>query len=130
MDDGVQSTWVFGPILLKDGEVNQRVYDKDTYVYTEYNVKEPRQAIGYYEPGHYVVLTAKGRSDDSDGVVIQWMIDEMQKLGVTDAFNLDGGYTTVLYFMGEAVNKKENVRRTGLREVSSVLGIGVLDSDK
>ena len=129
VDDGVQSTWVFGPILLKDGEVNQRVYDKDTYVYTEYNVKEPRQAIGYYEPGHYVVITAKGRSDDSDGVVIQWMIDEMQKLGVTDAFNLDGGYTTVLYFMGEAVNKKENVRRSGLREVSSVLGIGVLDSD-
>ncbi|MBQ4553339.1 MAG: phosphodiester glycosidase family protein [Clostridia bacterium] len=130
VDDGVQSTWAFGPILLKDGEVNQRIYDKDQYVYTEYNVKEPRQALGYYEPGHYVVITAKGRSDDSDGVVIQWMIDQMQVLGVTDAFNFDGGYTTVLYFMGEAVNKKENVRRTGLREVSSVLAIGTLDSDK
>jgi len=42
-------------------------------------------------------------------------------------FNLDGGYTTVLYFMGEAVNKKENVKRTGLREVSSVIGIGTLE---
>lgn len=130
VDDGVRSTWAFGPILLKDGEVNQRIYDKNQYVYTEYNVKEPRQALGYYEPGHYVVITAKGRADDSDGVVIQWMIDQMQALGVKDAFNFDGGYTTVLYFMGEAVNKKENVRRTGLREVSSVLAIGTLDLDK
>ncbi|MBR5231446.1 MAG: phosphodiester glycosidase family protein [Clostridia bacterium] len=127
VDDGVQSTWAFGPILLKDGEVNQRVYDKSKYVYTEYNVKEPRQAIGHYEPGHYVIVTAKGRADDSDGVTIQWMIDEMQRLGAKDAFNLDGGYTTVLYFMGEAVNKKENVKRTGLREVSSVIGIGTLE---
>ena len=130
VDNGVQSTWAFGPILLKDGEVNQRIYDKDEYVYTEYNVKEPRQAIGYYEPGHYVVVTAKGRSDDSDGVTIQWMVDQMQALGAKDAFNFDGGYTTVLYFMGEAVNKKEGVRRTGLREVSSVLAIGTLDADK
>jgi len=127
VDDGVQSTWAFGPILLKDGQINQRVYDKSKYVYTEYNVKEPRQAIGYYEPGHYVIVTAKGRADDSDGVTIQWMIDEMQRLGAKDAFNLDGGYTTVLYFMGEAVNKKENVKRTGLREVSSVIGIGTLE---
>lgn len=130
VDNGVQSTWAFGPILLKDGEVNQRVYDKNEYVYTEYNVKEPRQALGYYEPGHYVVITAKGRSDDSDGVTIQWMIDQMQALGVKDAFNFDGGYTTVLYFNGEAVNKKENVRRTGLREVSTVLAIGTFDEDK
>ena len=127
VDDGVQSTWAFGPILLKDGEVNQRIYDKSKYVYTEYNVKEPRQAIGYYEPGHYVIVTAKGRSNDSDGVLIQWMIDRMEELGVSDAFNLDGGYTTVLYFMGECVNKKEGVRRTGLREVSGALGIGTLE---
>lgn len=130
VDNGVQSTWAFGPILLKDGAVNDRIYDKTKYVYTEYNVKEPRQALGYYEPGHYVVITAKGRSDDSDGVTIQWMIDQMQALGVKDAFNFDGGYTTVLYFNGEAVNKKENVRRTGLREVSSVLAIGTMDEDK
>ena len=129
VDNGVQSTWAFGPILLEDGEVNQRIYDKDAYVYTEYNVKEPRQALGYYEPGHYAVITAKGRSDDSDGVTIQWMIDQMQSLGVKDAFNFDGGYTTVLYFNGEAVNKKEGVRRTGLREVSTVLAIGTFDEE-
>ncbi len=129
VDHGVQSTWAFGPILLQDGVVNDRIYDKSKYVYTEYNVKEPRQALGYYEPGHYVVITAKGRSDDSDGVTIQWMIDRMEELGVKDAFNFDGGYTTVLYFNGEAVNKKEGVRRTGLREVSTVLAIGTFDEE-
>lgn len=127
VDNGVQSTWAFGPILLKDGEVNQRIYEKNTYVYTEYNVKEPRQALGYYEPGHYVIITANGRKSDSDGVLIQWMIDRMQELGVTDAFNFDGGYTTVLYFNGECVNKKKGVRRTGLREVSSIIGIGTFE---
>lgn len=130
LDMGVLHTWAFGPILIKDGVVNERLYDKEAYVYTEYNVKEPRQALGYYGPGRYVIITAKGRSSDSDGVLIQWMVDRMQERGVSDAFNFDGGYTTVLYFNGQAVNKKKNVKRTGLREVSSVLGIGTFDDEE
>lgn len=127
LDMGVLHTLAFGPILLRDGEVNQRIYDSSKYVYTEYNVREPRQAIGYYGPGHYVIITAKGRADDSKGVVIEWMLEKMQEKGVSDAFNLDGGYTTTLYFMGQAVNKKANVNRDALREVSSMLSIGVAE---
>ena len=125
LDMGVLHSLAFGPILLENGEINQRIYDSSKYVYTEYNVPEPRQAIGYYEPGHYMLLTVKGRADDSKGVTVDWLAHKLQELGVPSAFNLDGGYTTTLYFMGQAVNKKENVNRAALREVSSMMSIGV-----
>lgn len=126
LEMGVEHTFVFGPILLRGGEINTRIYDEHAAGYEDYNVREPRQAIGYYGPGHYTILTVKGRAADSKGVTIDWLAQKMQEKGVSDAFNLDGGYTTVLYFMGECVNKKEGVRREGLREVSGVIAIGEL----
>lgn len=128
LDMGVLHTLTFGPILIKDGEVDQRIYNSGKAVLEEqYFYPEPRQAIGYCAPGHYKLLTVKGRADDSAGVTVEWLALKMKEMGVESAINLDGGYTTVLYFMGEAVNKKANVKRTGLREVSSVIGVGVLD---
>ncbi len=128
VDMGVWHTLTFGPILVLNGEIDQRIYNSGRKVLEEqYFFPEPRQAFGYCEPGHYKLLTAKGRSDDSKGVTVEWMAQKMQEMGVESAINLDGGYTTVLYFMGEAVNKKPNVRRTGLREVSSVMSIGVIE---
>ena len=55
---------------------------------------------------------------------MQWMVDMMQQKGVKHAFNLDGGRTTLLYFMGQAVNKKENVNRDAMREVTGMIAIG------
>ena len=122
IDMGVLHTFAFGPILVRDGEINESIYGKN--VHADYNTNEPRQAVGYYGPGHYLILTVKGRADDSVGATIPWIAEKLHEDGVKDAFNLDGGYTTVLYFMGEAVNKKPRVKRDGLREVSGVIGIG------
>ena len=58
---------------------------------------------------------------------MQWMVEMMQQKGVKHAFNLDGGRTTLLYFMGQAVNKKENVNRTLMREVTGVIAIGEVE---
>ena len=90
----------------------------------EYEEEAARQAIGYYEPGHYLIITANGNHDSRTGVRMQWMVDIMLEKGVTDAFNLDGGRTTLLYFMGQAVNKKENVNRDAMREVTGLIGFG------
>ena len=125
LDMGVLHTYCFGPILLKDGQVNQRLYDPGSKTLAaEYVEEAARQAIGYYGPGHYLILTANGNHDSRTGVVMQWMVDKMIEKGVTDAFNLDGGRTTLLYFMGQAVNKKENVNRGAMREITGMLGIG------
>ena len=122
---GVLHTYCFGPILIRDGEVNERLYNPGSKTLAEEYVEEAaRQAIGYYAPGHYIIITANGDHDSRTGVVMQWMVDMMQQKGVTHAFNLDGGRTTLLYFMGQAVNKKANVNRSLMREITGMLGIG------
>ena len=127
LDMGVLHTYCFGPILLKDGQVNERLYAPSSKTLAaEYEEAAARQAIGYYEPGHYFILTANGNHDSRTGVKMQWMVDKMIEKGVTDAFNLDGGRTTLLYFMGQAVNKKENVNREAMREITGMLAFGVL----
>ena len=55
------------------------------------------------------------------------LIDRMQQLGVRDAFNLDGGQTAVMCFMGRAVNKSASVNRDKLRKVSSMIGFGLIE---
>ena len=125
---GVLHTYCFGPILIRDGQVNERLYNPGSRTLAEEYVEEAaRQAIGYYEPGHYIVITANGNHDSRTGVVMQWMVDKMQEKGVRHAFNLDGGRTTLLYFMGQAVNKKENVNRGAMREVTGMLAFAVMD---
>jgi len=127
LDMGVMHTYAFGPILLRGGQVNERLYAPGSKTLeAEYEEHAARQAIGYYEPGHYLIITANGNHDLRTGVVMQWMVNKMIEKGVSDAFNLDGGRTTLLYFMGQAVNKKENVNRDAMRDVTGVLGIGTL----
>lgn len=125
LDMGVQSTWAFGPILLRDGEPNDAVYNEKLKSYTEHSAKEPRMAMGYYEKGHYVFIDVVGRTSKSDGVSLMWLVDRMRQLGVKDAFNLDGGQTAVMCFMGKAVNKSAGVNRDALRKVSSMIGFGL-----
>lgn len=128
LDMGVLHTYCFGPILIRDGQVNERLYAPSSRTLEEEYVEAAaRQAIGYYAPGHYLIITANGNHDSRTGVVMQWMVDMMQEKGVTHAFNLDGGRTTLLYFMGQAVNKKENVNRSAMREITSMLAIGTME---
>ena len=127
VDMGALHTYAFGPILLRDGQVNERLYAPSSKTLAaEYLEQAARQAIGYYEPGHYLIVTANGNRDSRTGVVMQWMVDKMLEKGVSDAFNLDGGRTTLLYFMGQAVNKKENVNRDAMREVTGMIAIGTV----
>ena len=64
-----------------------------------------RNILGYYEPGHYVVVTCDNQRENANGMNPQMMIDMMKSLGVKEAFNLDGGTSAVLVFMGHVVNR-------------------------
>lgn len=127
LDMGVMSTWSFGPILVRDGAINQELYDQSKAHYAEHAADEPRMAMGYYEPGHYVILTVNGRTDDSDGESLFWMAQKMLDMGIPQCFNLDGGGTTTLCFMGEAINRKPGVNRESIRDVSSMIAFGTIE---
>ena len=114
---GVTDTYAFGPILVRDGVIDASLYDKSVLRYTD---DEPRMAMGCIEPYHYIIVSAKGRTSDSEGVTMSWLAERMKALGCENALNLDGGNTVALYFMGDVLNKVVN--STSYRDISSMIG--------
>lgn len=117
---GVTDTYAFGPILVKNGMLGERMFNEKYGAH-----REPRCALGMIEPGHYVLLTVKGRTEDSGGVKLRWLADRMLALGAVEALNLDGGATTALSIMGDLISHPEDVTRKGVRGVNTLIGIGV-----
>ena len=115
IDMGAVDVLAFGPILVSGGQPGEHVTDNSYYHY-----REPRCALGMVEPGHYVILTVKGRCKDSKGAYLSWLAQRMISLGVQEALNLDGGGTVQLVFMGELLPTTGN----GGRNMTSLLGFG------
>ncbi len=117
---GAKDVYSFGPILLKDGRESLQV----RYGYTYSSYKHPRCAIGMRSPNHYIVLTVAGRNSFTDGVRLPWLADKMRELGARNAFNLDGGRSTYLVFMGKILNMSE---KNALRKITTIIGFGTSD---
>ena len=124
MDMGAINVFSFGPILIRDGEINDLVY-------SYYKSIEPRHALGMIAPGHYFLLSAQGRIKGSDGTTLQRMAELMRARGVQQALNLDGGNTMALVFRGRMLNKKAVYNNQKfVRQVTSLIGIGHTDNMK
>lgn len=119
IDEGVQTLYSFGPYLLLDGKVSERAYANNEN-------KNPRCAIGMVEPGHYVAIMCEGRLKRSAGVTISYLAKMMRAKGCQVAFNMDGGQTAVMVFMGKQLNQigAYDGGKTNSRPTSEVLGFG------
>lgn len=118
VDMGATTVVAFGPILVRDGEIQD--VDKDAY-----NYSEPRSCIGVVEPGHYVGLLVEGRKSHSNGATLMQCAEILYNMGCTDAINLDGGNTAAMLFMGESVQLAENGGiDTNDRAVPDILAVG------
>lgn len=98
MARGAYQAWNFGPMLL----------DEDGKAMTEFNSKvnpaNPRAVLGYFEPGHYCMVVADGRSRKSAGVSLKNMSIFLEELGCKAAYNMDGGETAVMAYCGEVIS--------------------------
>ncbi|MBE6760086.1 MAG: phosphodiester glycosidase family protein [Ruminococcaceae bacterium] len=97
--ENVWQIWSFGPALLTD----------DGQTKTEFNSvvckANPRSAIGYFEPGHYCLVTADGRGEGgSVGLTMSELSQLFYDLGCTAAYNLDGGKTSVSVWGDRVIN--------------------------
>ena len=54
--------------------------------------------------GHYVFVVSDGRTSESAGLTLYELAQVMSDLGCEEAYNLDGGGSTTMYFNGEVVN--------------------------
>lgn len=121
IDQGATDVLAFGPILIKDGEINGDVY-------TNFKYEEPRNALGVIEPGHYVGMLVEGRMNHSDGCGLRFMAEKLKELGCTDAMNLDGGGTAAMVFMGESVQMgNDGSVRSSERAVPDILAVGTYE---
>ncbi len=118
LEKGATDVFSFGPVLLRDGKINEKVY-------SYYRSVEPRQALGMIEPGHYLLISVQGRNRNSKGTILQQVAEMMKDRGVQQALNLDGGNTMALIFRGRMLNKLAVYKKKGfVRTVTSLIGIG------
>jgi exopolysaccharide biosynthesis protein len=106
--DDAWDIWTFGPELLSGGQ------PKIGFNSTVKTVK-PRTAVGYFKPGHYCFVTVDGRQPGySKGLDMKSLSKLMCDLGCKAAFNLDGGGSAQLAFMGKEINTPcSNKRKNG-----------------
>lgn len=107
-ESGTQDVFSFprGSDLVIDGEISKGASNTTQ--------RNPRCALGMVEPGHYVVVVADGRQP---GYSVGFKLIELAQVfvdeGCTLAYNLDGGISTSLFFLGVKLNHHGDEAGTG-----------------
>ena len=117
--EGVRDTFSFGPLLVENG---QRVYNRyDDTVYTM------RVVLGYSDPYHFLaVVTLRDRLVQMTHVK---MADVCVRYGCRMAYNMDGGHSTSLVFMGNELSMLtlRNTPHDNIRGLSDIIAFLEID---
>lgn len=100
LDKGAQQVLSFGPALLENSTISVSQNEE----VGKAKASNPRTAIGIIDDLHYVFVVSDGRTSESTGLSLYQMAEFMQGLGVTTAYNLDGGGSSTMYFNGKLIN--------------------------
>lgn len=104
LDMGVRNTASFGPTLVHEDRVAFEAFRINL------GAINPRCGIGMVEPGHLIAITVDGRQEEySRGISLDAFKQLFYMYGCTEAYNLDGGSSTAMVFMGEHLNKHSGV---------------------
>ncbi|MBQ2201962.1 MAG: phosphodiester glycosidase family protein [Clostridia bacterium] len=112
---GIWQALQFGPVLIQNGKVQGNL---KKYSFS----RRSRTLFGYYEPGHYALVTVDG---NTLGMNPEECAELMASIGCTDAINLDGGQSTSMVFMGRRINSKPQSDR----ETKDMILIAEYDAD-
>ena len=121
LQNGALQVFSFGPVLLEDGSISVTENEEVGMAMAS----NPRTAIGYLGKNHYVFVVSDGRTSESAGLSLYELASFMKSLGVSDAYNLDGGGSSTMVFKGELINTPTtNGHSSEERAVSDILYIG------
>lgn len=126
LDEGVWNTLSFGPALVVDSQMvsNLGTVEVDTN-FGNHSIQgsNPRTGIGIISNNHFVFVVVDGRSTGySRGMTLTEFAQVFKDLGCTQAYNIDGGGSSTMYFMGRVVNNP--LGRSKERGTSDILFIG------
>lgn len=121
LSGGAWQVLCFGPGLVKDGEIAVEEGEEVGHA----KASNPRTAIGMLNEGHYLFLVSDGRTGESEGLSLSELGELMAAMGCREAYNLDGGGSSTMVFLGEVVNNPTtNGKRVSERSVSDIVYVG------
>jgi exopolysaccharide biosynthesis protein len=111
---GVRDSFSFGPLLVEDKKV--------AYVDDGKDLSTGRVGFGYSDPYHYIVIVALRERHTA----LSWvrMSNIFVSFGARVAYNLDGGHSSSLVFMGyelSTVPTRSHGRFTNIRGLSDIV---------
>ena len=121
LKEGAWQAFSFGPGLIRDGEILVNEYSEvDVHL-----ASNPRTAVAMIEPLHYIFIVSDGRTSESAGLTLYQLAEFLLSLGARDAYNLDGGGSSTMYFMGKVVNQPTTHGNTiSERRISDIVYVG------
>lgn len=126
MDAGAWNTFSFGPALIENGILVDNagtVNIDNNFGNHPVSGNQPRTGIGMFSPNHFVFVVVDGRSPGySHGVNLDEFARIFQELGCTEAYNVDGGGSSTMFFQGRVVNNP--LGKNHERGTSDILLIG------
>ena len=99
-EQGVLQVFSFGPGLVENGEVLVSALDEVEQAMTS----NPRTAVAMIEPLHYLLAVSDGRTEENAGLSLLKLAEFLRDRGAVTAYNLDGGGSSTMVFMGEVIN--------------------------
>ena len=117
LEQGAVQVFSFGPGLLEDGELLVGTGDEVDRA----KASNPRTAIGFVGEGHYVLVVSDGRTEESEGLSLYELALFLKELGVSTAYNLDGGGSSTMVFLGRVVNVPTSGRSVKERAVTDII---------
>ena len=116
-DNNIQFSMSFGPILVRDGVLQQLTGSYAGGIgemYEQYS----RSGIGQYDKLHYLVMTVNHSQDGTPRATVNQFAEIIYGKGVQNAYNFDGGQTSEVLINNERYNY---VDWDNEREVSDIL---------
>ena len=116
-DNNIQFSMSFGPILVRDGELQQLTGSYAGGIgemYEQYS----RSGIGQYDKLHYLIATVNHSQDGTPRATVNQFAEIIYGKGVQNAYNFDGGQTSEVLINNQRYNY---VDWDNEREVSDIL---------
>ncbi len=121
--------FAFGPVLVEDGEAVTEYYGVDrNYTLKEgtwikMNTDEPAQRMAFCQVGplHYLAVACATAYGGNRGLTLPQLAKLLESRGVQTAYNLDGGFTTMLYFHDHGAGGKINQKSTDERKLWDII---------
>ena len=111
---GVRDSWVFGPVLIENGQARDISYHP-----LSYNDVTMRTVVATLCPYHHIGATYSSST-------LAQVTENLLGYGCETAYNLDGGRSSMMIFMGKVVNRSMYINE-GWRGLQDM--VGFLTSD-